>query len=112
MLPTRFLCASLLLLPTAAFANDGYGGLSATGLTFGQTEAVAMQEEDLYIGPKKIKVAYVFQNLTDKDVTGEVIFPLPPIMLAAMMEFLAAMLMSTGLMRVILTTLRFWIIAG
>ena len=86
MLPTRFLCASLLLLPTAAFANDGYGGLSATGLTFGQTEAVAMQEEDLYIGPYKIKVAYVFQNLTDKDVTGEVIFPLPPIMLAAMME--------------------------
>ena len=69
----------LLLLATPTFANDGFGGLSATGLTFSQTEAVAMEEEDLYIGIDRIAVDYVFRNLTDKDVTGEVIFPMPPI---------------------------------
>lgn len=68
-----------LFLATPALANDGFGGLSATGLTFGQTEAVAMEEERLFIGIDTIAVDYVFRNSTDKDVTGEVIFPLPPI---------------------------------
>lgn len=71
-----------IFLASPALANDGFGGLSATGLTFGQTDAVAMVEEDLFISPTKVKVAYVFENKTDKDVTGEVIFPLPPISLA------------------------------
>lgn len=68
-----------LALATPACSNDGFGGLSATGLTFGQTEAVAMQEERLFIGIDRISVDYVFRNLTDQDVTGEVIFPLPPV---------------------------------
>lgn len=62
-----------------SLANDGFGGLSATGLTFGRTEAVAMEEEDLFIGIDRIAVDYVFRNRTGSDVTGEVIFPLPPI---------------------------------
>lgn len=81
-LPLKVSLAGLLLSTTAALANDGFGGLSATGLTFGQTDAVAMQDEDLYISPTEIKVAYVFRNHTSADVTGEVIFPLPPINLA------------------------------
>lgn len=68
-----------LLASLPAAANDGFGGLSATGLTFGQTEAVAMEEEALFIGIDKISVDYVFRNITDKNVTGEVIFPLPPV---------------------------------
>lgn len=72
-----FLC--LVLLATPALANDGFGGLSATGLSFGQTDAVAMEEENLFIGIDTIAVDYVFRNTTDADVTGEVIFPLPPI---------------------------------
>ncbi|EEW27042.1 DUF4424 family protein [Rhodobacter ferrooxidans] len=78
--------ACLLFAPAMALANDGFGGLSATGLTFGQTDAVAMEEEDLFIGIEHIRVAYVFRNTTAADVTGEVIFPLPPIPLAGMME--------------------------
>ncbi|MEN9411189.1 MAG: hypothetical protein RL216_3163 [Pseudomonadota bacterium] len=75
-----------LLLAAAAFApaaraNDGFGGLSATGLTFAQTDAVAMDREDLFIGLDHIRVAYTFRNTTASDVTGEVIFPLPPISL-------------------------------
>lgn len=68
-----------LILATPALANDGFGGLSATGLTFGQTDAVAMEEENLFIGVDKIAVDYSFRNTTDRDVAGEVIFPLPPI---------------------------------
>lgn len=73
--------AALFLLAGPALANDGFGGLSATGLTFSRTDAVAMESEDLFISMDRIRVAYVFRNLTDADVTGEVIFPLPPISL-------------------------------
>ena len=75
----RHVLITLALMATPAQANDGFGGLSATGLTFGQTEAVAMEEEKLFIGIDRIAVDYVFRNITDADVTGEVIFPLPPI---------------------------------
>jgi hypothetical protein len=76
----------LALFPAATLANDGFGGLSATGLTFGQTDAVAMEEERLFIGIDRIAVDYVFRNLTDQDVTGEVIFPLPPIPVGQVLE--------------------------
>jgi hypothetical protein len=83
----RAACVSLLLLfASPAHANDGFGGISATGLTFTQTDAVAMEQEDLFIGIDRIAVDYVFRNITDQDVTGEVIFPLPPISLSAMMN--------------------------
>lgn len=71
--------AALCALSLPAAANDGFGGLSATGLTFGRTDAVAMLEEELFIGLDRISVDYLFRNTTDADVTGEVIFPLPPV---------------------------------
>jgi len=67
--------------PAPVRANDGFGGLSATGLSFTRTDAIAMDSEDLFIGPDRIRVGYTFRNLTASDVTGEVIFPLPPISL-------------------------------
>lgn len=79
VLPCVFIAMGWLAAP--ALANDGFGGISATGLTFSQTDAVAMEREDLFIGLDRIAVDYVFRNLTDADVTGEVIFPLPPISL-------------------------------
>ncbi|MEO8530582.1 MAG: DUF4424 family protein [Deltaproteobacteria bacterium] len=84
MLLKSVFALSLLALP--ALANDGFGGLTATGLQFSLTDAVAMESEDLYLSIDKIKVAYTFRNLTSADVTGEVIFPLPPISLAGLME--------------------------
>ena len=48
------LCLAVLAIAAPALANDGFGGLAATGLTFGQTEAVAMEEEDLTIGIDRI----------------------------------------------------------
>lgn len=81
----RWVLVAAVLASGPAAANDGFGGLSATGLQFGQTEAVAMEEEDLTISPDRIDVAYVFRNRTAAPVTGEVIFPLPPIPLAEVM---------------------------
>jgi Domain of unknown function (DUF4424) len=72
-------CAAIL--PFTAQANDGFGGITATGLTFSQTKDVAMQTEDLYISQDKITVDYTFKNTSATDVTGEVIFPMPPISL-------------------------------
>lgn len=62
-----------------ANANDGFGGLSSVGLTFDQTEAVEMVEENLFISIDKVAVDYVCRNTTGAYVTGEVIFPLPPV---------------------------------
>lgn len=76
--------AFALLAGSPALANDGFGGISATGLTFGQTDAVAMESEDLFISLDRISVDYVFRNTSAADVTGEVIFPLPPISLGQM----------------------------
>jgi hypothetical protein len=73
----RVFCVVLLAGPV--MANDGFGGFSATGLTFGQTDQVAMETEDLMIGLDRIAVDYTFRTLGDTDVTGEVIFPLPPV---------------------------------
>ena len=78
------LILSCLAVAPPALANDGFGGLTATGLTFSQTDKVAMESEDLFISLERIKVDYVFRNLSDQDVTGEVIFPLPPISLGYM----------------------------
>ncbi|MDX5350529.1 MAG: DUF4424 domain-containing protein, partial [Paracoccaceae bacterium] len=75
----RLSLVSALLMATPALANDGFGGLLATGLHFGRTDAVAMKEERLYIGIDRISVDYTFRNITDTDITGEVIFPLPPV---------------------------------
>ena len=45
-----------------------------------------MVEEDLRIGIDRIAVSYVFRNTSVNDVTGEVIFPLPPISLGSLMN--------------------------
>lgn len=63
-------------------ANDGFGGIDAAGLEFSRTDKVAMKSEDLFISLDKIRVSYVFENASSEDVTGEVIFPLPPIPVA------------------------------
>ena len=76
------LLACLLLTPISTPANDGFGGLTATGLQFSQTAAVEMASEDLFLSPDQVRVRSLFRNHTGEEVRGEVIFPLPPIALA------------------------------
>lgn len=73
------LVIALFAIAADTLANDGFGGIGANGLEFSQNDKVAMKSEDLFISLDKIKVSYVFANTSDEDVTGEVIFPLPPI---------------------------------
>ncbi len=76
------LLAFLLLVPATGQANDGFGGLSATGLQFGKSRAIRMVAEDLYVSAKQVRVRSLFRNDGKEDIQGEVIFPLPPISLS------------------------------
>ncbi len=76
----------LLLTPVVSVANDGFGGLSATGLQFQKSASVRMVSEDLFLSPRQVRVAYVFRNGGPAEVQGEVIFPLPPISLAGLVD--------------------------
>ena len=81
-------CREFFLLSLqSAYANNGFGGLTATGLTFGRTDAVAIVEEDLSIGLDRIEVSYVFRNTSAEAVEGEVIFPLPPLSISSLGDY-------------------------
>lgn len=81
----------LLLTPALSLANDGFGGLTATGLQFQKSTSVRMVSEDLFLSPDKVRVAYVFRNEGSTEVQGEVIFPLPPISLTGLGESMFAL---------------------
>ncbi len=66
-----------------AHANDSLAIVAAGGLKFTQTDELQMAREDLYLSPWEVRVAYVFRNLTNHDVTSTVAFPLPDIDVAA-----------------------------
>lgn len=83
--PARFLansaCSLLVacLLPGLAKANDSVGHLAAGGLVLGQTDAIEMRSEDLFISTKEVRVRYRFFNRAKRDVQTIVAFPLPDI---------------------------------
>jgi len=58
-------------------ANDSTAALGAGGLIFTKTDAIAMEQEDLFISEDKIRVAYVFRNTTKQDINTRVAFPVP-----------------------------------
>lgn len=62
----------------AAFANDSAGTTAAGGIQFIKTPEVKMVSENLTISQNNIEVNYLFQNLSNKAVTTQVFFPLPP----------------------------------
>lgn len=69
-----------------AEANDGFGGLWSGGLRFSKSDSVRMVAEDLFLSPSLVRVDYLFRNESDREVSGEVIFPLPPISLFSLLE--------------------------
>lgn len=66
-----------------AWANDSTATLSTSGLILTKTDAVVMEEEDLFISEQQIRVAYVFRNTSKQDVVSRVAFPLPEFPLEA-----------------------------
>ena len=77
----KSLILTILCLPFMAQANDSTGTVSTGGVEYIRNEHIAMQKENLFISQDKIKVEYEYRNLTDKDITETVLFPLPEVML-------------------------------
>ena len=68
------------IFPLSAPANDTTGYVLPTGgVVFEKQDGIKMKVEALRIRPKQIEVNYLFENTTDKDITTQVFFPLPPI---------------------------------
>lgn len=67
----------LLLLASAALANDSTAELAAGGLVLKTTADIEMKSEDLFISQDEVRVAYRFANKSDQDVTTLVAFPMP-----------------------------------
>jgi hypothetical protein len=73
----RVAALPLLLLPVLAQANDGIAGVSAGGIVFRKTDAIAMKKEVLSVSHDLITVDYEFVNESTGDVEETIVFPLP-----------------------------------
>ena len=69
----------LILINTTILANDSTGYVSTGGVQYLKNKDIQMYSEDLFISKKQIKVDYQFKNLSNKDITETIIFPLPKI---------------------------------
>jgi Domain of unknown function (DUF4424) len=76
-IPVRLRVAALLLLPVLAQANDGIAGVSAGGIVFRKTDAIAMKKEVLAVSHDLITVDYEFLNESAADLEETIVFPLP-----------------------------------
>lgn len=70
---------ALLLVSVVALGNDSTGYVGIGGISYIKNPHISMQSEDLYISQEKIQVAYQFKNLTNRDITETILFPLPAI---------------------------------
>ncbi|MGO6676514.1 DUF4424 domain-containing protein [Rhizobium leguminosarum] len=66
-------------IASPALANDTMAEVKTGGLIFAQSDDVSMAEEDLFISASEVRVDYVFENSSDKDVESLVAFPMPDI---------------------------------
>lgn len=69
--------ALLMFWPVIVAANDSTGYVATGGVQYLKNKDIQMFSEDLFISKKMIKVDYQFKNLSNKDVTEIVLFPLP-----------------------------------
>ncbi len=75
----RKLAIAALLLASASYAeaNDSMAELKAGGLSFVTSDAVSMEEEDLFISADEVRVKYRFHNNSDADIATLTAFPMP-----------------------------------
>ncbi|GES50270.1 hypothetical protein Rhsp01_31450 [Rhizobium sp. NBRC 114257] len=72
--------AALMAMSAApAMANDTMAELKTGGLAYVRTGDISMDQEKLFISPEQVRVDYVFENMSDKDVESVVAFPMPDI---------------------------------
>ena len=69
---------STFLMPLTN-ANDSTGYIGTGGIQYIQNKNIQMKREDLFLSKKQIKVDYQFQNLSDRNITENILFPLPKV---------------------------------
>lgn len=72
-------CVATVGSVAPALANDSVANLAAGGVVLSRTDQIEMQEEDLFVSSREVRVRYQFVNRTGKPVTTLVAFPLPQI---------------------------------
>jgi hypothetical protein len=70
--------AFLFSVSIPGIADDSAASIAAGGLVPRRETRIVMSKEVLRISEKKVVVDYDFRNDTDRDVTTEVAFPIPP----------------------------------
>jgi hypothetical protein len=77
----KFACLVLIIAiciwPRLLLANDGSAAWTPDGLMFVKTDNISIEEENLYISMRQIRVEYKFKNNSNKNIETWVIFPLP-----------------------------------
>ena len=63
----------------STLANDSTGYVATGGVQYLKNKDVQMLSEDLLISKKIIQVDYQFKNLSPRDITETILFPLPKI---------------------------------
>ncbi|ANM09428.1 MULTISPECIES: DUF4424 domain-containing protein [unclassified Rhizobium] len=66
-------------IASPALANDTMAEVKTGGLIFAQSDDVSMVQEDLFISASQVRVDYLFENTSGKDVESLVAFPMPDI---------------------------------
>jgi hypothetical protein len=64
---------------TPTLANDSTAAIGIGGLTLTRSEAIRLDQEELFISREQVRVNYVFTNTTDRDIETLVASPLPDI---------------------------------
>lgn len=69
----------LMICASQIHANDTAGYVATSGVQYIKNKDIQMYKEDLYISKNIIKVDYQFKNLSDRDITETILFPLPKV---------------------------------
>lgn len=75
----KILLLNFLLISVYSSANDSTGYVGTGGIQYLKNGNITMQSEDLFISKKIVRVDYIYKNISAKDVTENIIFPLPKI---------------------------------
>lgn len=67
-----------VFLVNPSIANDTLVEITPQGLQFKIEKNISIEREDLYISLKKVEISYIFKNHSNKDITAEMAFPIPP----------------------------------
>ena len=76
---TKMCYAALLMVSPFINANDTAGYVATSGVQYIKNNDIQMYSEDLKISKNMIKVDYQFKNLSDRDITEAILFPLPKV---------------------------------